>query len=52
MWQGRYTYLSIASLSHDLKHSHPVADTRWTTCKICHPLQIFGNCTRYWAFRW
>ena len=21
-------------------------------CKICYSLQIFGYCTRYWAFRW
>jgi len=23
-------------------HGHPVADTGWTKCKICYPLQMFG----------
>ena len=34
------------------KHCHPIADTGYTKSKICFPLQIFGYCMRYWAFRW
>ena len=33
------------------KHTHPVADTGCRKSKICFPLQIFGDCIRYWVFR-
>jgi len=34
------------------KHCNPIADTGYAKSKICFPLQIFGNCIRYWDFRW